>query len=448
MRLTWMIGFLFIVGCTGAPLTDVSLPTRSLAQEAPTFQAPADPFAEVKRPTKVEPTGNLSLPQALALALLHNPQLEAYAWHWRSQEAAILQNHLSPNPMLGLKVENFGGQDMLQGFDGAISTLRISQAIELGDKRIKRTQLAQRKHALAAWDYEAQRLRVITVTGYGYIDALAAQHQVALAGQALALTEGLYDIIKNRTTQGIVPTVEQDKALVQVSARQIDLENQNRQLATLRQKLATQWASSAAQYKQLIGDIHDIQDLPTYDSLLQRIEQNPELARWATEISARQAAIELADAGAIPDLTLGAGLRRFNTTDNHALVFELGIPLPLVNRNQGAKRQARYDLQQTRALQRHAQTTAHATLYEMYQTLNAKHYAAITLRHQSLPAARAAFDTAHKAFTQGITDYLHVLDAERTLVATEHDSIVALAAYHKTLISLESFLGISLTTDF
>ena len=78
-------------------------------------------------------------------------------------------------------------------------------------------------------------------------------------------------------------------------------------------------------------------------------------------------------------------MRRFNLTDNHALVFEMGIPLPLADRNQGAKRQARYQLQKTKALQRHAETTARARLHELLETLSAEHYAELLLPyHQEL----------------------------------------------------------------
>lgn len=447
MRIMLSIGLCFVVGCAGLPRTDDPPPPRELARDLPTFQAPPEPDQEPERPVRPEPTGTLTLQQALSLSLLYNPQLESYAWHLRAREAAVLQSHLSPNPVLGLKVENFGGSDALSDFDGAISTLRISQAIELGDRRLKRTRLAQQEQALSAWDYEAQRLQVIAQTGQHYLAVLAAQQNILLADQSLKLAEDLYAVIEDRANQGILPAVERDKARVQLAQRRIEREKQVRQQSALRQQLAAMWDSSTTDFNELSGDLHAIADLPTYAALRKHLEQNPELARWSTEIAARQAAIELADSGAIPDLTLGAGLRRFNLTDNHALVFEMGIPLPLTNRNQGAKRQARYQLQQTKAQQRHARTTAQTRLHELLQNLHAEHYAATTLRDESIPAAQAAFQAARERFDRGVTDYLHVLDAERTYITTQYEAVSALTGYHQTLIRIESFLGISLSAD-
>jgi cobalt-zinc-cadmium efflux system outer membrane protein len=447
MRFILLTGLCLAAGCTGPPLADDVPAPRSLARDLPIFAAPAQPGAEPNRPVRYEPTGALTLQQALALALLYNPRLEAYAWSLRAREAAILQNHLRPNPVLGLKVENVAGQDALSGFDGAVSTLAISQAVELGDRRRKRTLLAQQEHALAAWDYEAQRLQVIAQTGQRYIAALAAQQEVALAEESLHLAQDLYRVIEDRAAQGVIPTVEREKARVQLSRRRIDLEKRVRQHAALRQQLASLWEAPSAAFQRLDGDLQAIAELPAYEDLIGRLEQNPDLARWSTELAARRAAIELADSGAFPDLTLGAGVRRFNLTDNHALVFEMGIPLPLANRNQGSRNQARYLLQQARARQRHAQTAARAQLHELVQDLGAAHYAAVTLRDESLPAARAAFDAARRRFDQGVTDYLHVLDAERTYIETRYESVDALRDYHQTLTRIEAFLGMSLAGE-
>ena len=74
-------------------------------------------------------------------------------------------------------------------------------------------------------------------------------------------------------------------------------------------------------------------------------------------------------------------------------------------------------------------------------------HAVTTLRDQTLPAARSAFDTAHKAYREGVTDYINVLDAERTLIDTQYQHVASLSEYHRTVIALESLLGISLDPE-
>jgi len=432
-----------VTGCSKTSLTGEGPQPGPLARDLPTFQTPKSPEAVVAE--KIEPTGDLSLVQALSLSLLHNPKLEASAWQLSASEAAILQNTLSPNPVLGLKVENVGGNGTLSEFDGAVTTLRISQAIELGDKRGRRTRLAQNEHTRSAWDYEAKRLNVIGETGRRTIDVLARQQELELAQQALKLANDLRVIVEDRTHQGVTPTSELDKTLVQVTARQIDLENKTQELKSSRQRLAAMWGSNTAQFSQLAGQLTDIHDIPVLDDLIRLVHRNPDMARWSNEIALRKAAVDLSTARAIPNLTVGGGMRRFNATSQDAYVFELGMPLPLIDRNQGARREARFNLLTAKALQRDAQTTVHTRLNELHNTLCANHHAVTALRDRSLPAARSAFSAAQKAFQHGVTDYINVLDAERTLINTQYKYIDSLAAYHKTTITLEAFLGTSVS---
>jgi len=66
------------------------------------------------------------------------------------------------------------------------------------------------------------------------------------------------------------------------------------------------------------------------------VADNPDLARWQNRgRTKRRAALRLEKARGVPDLTIGGGVRRFEQTDDEALVFSLTLPLPLFDRNQG-----------------------------------------------------------------------------------------------------------------
>lgn len=97
MRATVLVMSVLIAGCASVPDTDEVPPIGALGRNLPTFRTSRT--AEPARPPKAEPSGDLTLRQALAL--LHNPKLEADAWEIRDKETAILQSHLSPNPILG-----------------------------------------------------------------------------------------------------------------------------------------------------------------------------------------------------------------------------------------------------------------------------------------------------------------------------------------------------------
>jgi cobalt-zinc-cadmium efflux system outer membrane protein len=82
-----------------------------------------------------ENKADLSLADALALALAHNPELATFSYEMRIQEANALQASLLPNPEFDAEIENFAGSGSLNGFDESELTLSIGQLIELGGKR-------------------------------------------------------------------------------------------------------------------------------------------------------------------------------------------------------------------------------------------------------------------------------------------------------------------------
>ncbi|NOR65799.1 MAG: TolC family protein [Woeseiaceae bacterium] len=428
-----------VFGCSTSSPVDNKSPGP-----APVYQPPVN--KDIDRLLRadeqpLDPNAPITLKKSLALALLGNPELEVFSWQLRAQEANILQKSLRPNPIVGAKVENFGGSSPLNRFEGAMTTFRISQLIELGDKRMKRTRLAETNHALSAWDYEAKRLEIITEVARRYIEVLADQHRVELAEQTLELSRQLHVIVKDRARVGVIPTVEVDKAVVRVSTEQILLHKARQKLESSRQQLCAMWADSDPRFADALGELTVVQDIPTQDQLAKLVSQNPDIARWSAEISQRRSALDLAQSQAIPSLSVGAGIRRFNATDENALVFEVGLPVPIIDRNQGGRLQARYNLVKAKFQQKDVEVKVRTLLITNHKKLAGAHYEVATLRDTTIPAARSAYDAARKAFEKGLTNFIDVLDADRTLVNSQRQYIESLSAYHKTLTTLEGLVG-------
>ena len=98
---------LLLSGCA-TPGLESSLPLkRPLGRSYATFVPPL--AADENTPTPLDPTdigGELTLDEAAALALLHNPELQVFAWSVRAAEARRLQAGLRPNPELDIETEN------------------------------------------------------------------------------------------------------------------------------------------------------------------------------------------------------------------------------------------------------------------------------------------------------------------------------------------------------
>ncbi len=405
--------------------------------------ATASNAAVSKQPSPPPGQGSdaLNLSKALTLALKHNQNLAAYAQEIRAKDAATLQAGLLPNPELSIEVENFAGQDELQGFDGAETTLALSQLVELGGKRGKRRQLATLEKDLADWDYQAHKLEVLSGTAKAFIQVLAAQQQVAQAGELVHLSEQTLSAVTARVEAGKVPPVELIRAQVELASTRTAASKTRRELEAARRRLAAFWGSTRPEFQRAIGDLQTISQLPPEEEFEGLIKNSPDLARWSTEQKQRQAAVTLARTRALPDLTLSLGIRNSQDSDSNALVAGIEFPLPLFDRNQGAIGEARATQEKSRHERRAAETEARTALAEAWQSLAASHTEATSLRDEILPGAQSAFEAAEFGYREGKFDFLQMIDAQRTLFKVKGQYLQALTTYHLARTEVERLTG-------
>ena len=431
-----------LVGCTQPKVVSMAPERRALGSDLLTYEAPKSPAVHEGLKTPVEePDGGLALRRALALALMSNPELAAFSWEVRAAEARVIQAKLPPNPELEFSVEEFAGSGALTGFKAAEFALQLSQVIELGGKRVKRTQVAQYERDLSAWDFEVKRLDVFTQTAQAYIEALAAQKRLEVAESTLRLAERMHEIVTERVKSGKVSPLEQSQAEVILSTSRIEAERSRRELATVRRSLAASWGSTEPKFSHVEGDLEAMADVPTFDQIARHVAQNPDIARWAAEVALRRAGLTLATSKRIPDLAVGAGAQHFNESDDNSALLGVSLELPIFDRNQGGILEARYLVARSRQEQRAVEVRVKTELYRAHQTLALAHSEALTLRQGALAPAQRAFEAAQEGYRQGKWAHLEVLDAQRTLFEVQRQYINALAAYHKAVADAERLIG-------
>ena len=400
----------------------------------------ASPGVSPEIPTE----GKLTLADALRLALQNNSSLAGFAAEIRARDAAALQSGLLPNPELGVEVENFAGQDDLEGFDGAETTIAFSQLIELGDKRSKRQQVAVLDKDLAGWDYQGKKLDVLASTAKAFIKVLVAQEQVSLNDELVKLAEKTAAAVGERVDAGKVSPMENTRAQVELAAARSEANKVSRELEASRRRLASFWGAEQAGFVEVVGSLAEITPLPAEETIQKLLQANPVLARWQSELDRSEAALALARAEAVPDLNISAGVRNFQQTDNNALLVGFSVPLPLFDRNQGGIGEAGAKLEKARQEQREAQVALLTELSETWQNLSAAYVESSTLRDKILPGAHEAYTSTELGYREGKLDFLQMLDAQRTLFDVMRQYLLALGTYHMTSTDMERIIGASL----
>ena len=391
--------------------------------------------------------GDLSLKQAIVLSLKHNPQLATYAWEVRSKEINRIEAGLLPNPELELEIENFAGSGGLSGFTSAETTIALSQLIELGDKRMKRRRLASTDRDLARWDYEVKRVDLLSQTTLAYTEVLGSQEKLKIAEEIKILAEEIYQTVKKRVKAGKVTPLDEVKAKVELSKARLSQVKAKHELTISKHKLVTNWGETNITFDKVLGDFYSISSMPNLDAIVNKLINNPELARWATEISRQKNAITLAEAETVPDIAVTAGIRHFNETDDIAAVANISIPLFLFNNKQTNIQRNEIELQQTLKQQNVIEKKLRSALLITYQRLTILHQEASLLKNEILPSTKEALHATKEIYRLGKINLLSLLDAQRSYFETRQQYINTVKEYHRFALAIERLIGTSLDEE-
>lgn len=419
-----------------------------LAVGEPTF-AVENTAGESAEPTvaAAHPTGILTLQDAVSAALVSSPRLAAFSWEVRSRDARAVQAGLLPNPQILVEVENLGGSGDRAAFEQGETTVWLSQLIPLAGKPAKRRRVAELDRDLSQWEYEGTRLSVLTDTTKAFIATLAAQQQLELLRELEELAGASVRQVTLVADAGGASMVEKTRAEVELSSIRLRRQQAEGQLAANRASLASSWGSATADFTSVAGDLADVVPAPALEDLVARVRENPDLARWATELDRRSAALSLAEARRIPDPTLSLGGRYFNDNGDSALVVAVTIPIPVFDRNQGNVLAATSDLSKARAEKASSEVSVQALLQQRHAALAAAYRQAETLRRDTLPAARETYAGVREGYRRGLFRSLDVLDAQRTLFELRSQYFRTLATYQLARADVErltaSPLGVS-----
>ena len=409
------------------------------------FALAAIPCSSAQQPAFENPAGAIALRDAVALALLHSPDLAAFAWETRAREARMVQAGKIPNPSLSVLAEDLfaSGIESVEA-DSVVqpqTTLQLSQLVELGGKRSARKEFAALDRDLAAWDYETARIDVLAQVTRAFVDVLAAQEVVALTERTMEAVGEVRRSVAARVAAGAVSPIEETRAEISLAAVRVESEQSRHLLGATRARLAAAWGSTEARFLSAVGDLGDVPSIPTLEELKARLADNPILARWAAEVSHRQAALALERSKQVPDLEVSAGYRRFSDLGRSALVIGGSISLPIFDRNQGGIEAASNRLSKAHEERRAAEARVAAALAEAYGALTSAQAAVNALQAAVLPGARRTFEAVSEGYRLGRFGYLDVLDAQRTFIGASGQYVRALADYHKATVEVERLIG-------
>jgi outer membrane protein, heavy metal efflux system len=90
------------------------------------------------------------------------------------------------------------GSGDFNGFNQSKTTVQLSQGLELGDKRNLRKKSANLSKEIAGWDYEVQRLEVLTRVFKSFNHVQKPQEKYSLIAEGVQLEKSYFKIPTQR----------------------------------------------------------------------------------------------------------------------------------------------------------------------------------------------------------------------------------------------------------
>lgn len=402
---------------------------------------PAALSVPVDLPETIEPgLAGGAIPLSLAgltnLALSQNPAIGEAEARIRALRGKFYQAGLPPNPTAGYIASEIGDQDAA-GQQGAY----VGQTFITADKLCRAQAVVAAEIAAASSDLAAMRVRVQTDVRVQFYETLLAQRRVEVARElANATAEAV------AASQSLVDA--QEIPLAGLLQTEIQQENATAALRTAENRLSQSWRQLAAvvgvahlPQQPLEGDVTDAPAELQWEPQLARLQvASPELAAALADVRRARRALDLACAQATPNVSTQVSVQQDTGNDQTLTGVQVGMPIPLWNRNQGGIRQAQAELTQAyRRLERLELSLANR-LAEVYREYADARVLSATYAEKILPRAKRTFDLVQAGYQQGEVGYLDLLTAQQTYFQTNLTYLDAVGALWQSYFTIDGLL--------
>jgi cobalt-zinc-cadmium efflux system outer membrane protein len=440
MRKLFGILILICSALVHAPAQQQNPPMPGMDMPKPQQQSPAMKRDESQKPL-MGPV--LRFEELEQMGLANNPTLKQAEAELRATEARKWQTGLYPNPTVGYQGEQIRGGSFRGGEQGGF----IQQEIVLGGKLGAGRNVVEQERKQAEQEREEQRLRILNAIRVAYYQALAAQETVALRASLLQLTQDAVDT--SRQLFNVGQSDQPDVLQAEVEADQAELA-----LAAAQQSQQRMWKALAAvvgkpdlPLSHLDGNLEDVPNIDPDEWLQKLLSDSPAAKIAQLGVTRAEAQLSRARREPIPNLQLRGGIEqnRELLERSHQPVglqgfAEVGIQIPLFNRNQGNIAAAKAEVERAQLETKRVQLLLRERLAATVQSYVTAKSAVDRYRNRMIPRGEDAYRLYLQKYNNMQAAYPQVLIAQRTLFQLKVDYITALESAWISSIALKGFM--------
>ncbi|HLJ17381.1 MAG TPA: TolC family protein [Bryobacteraceae bacterium] len=384
----------------------------------------------------------LTLDDLENMALRNNPSLGEASARVRMAAGYFQQAGLYPNPTAGYEGEQIRGGEQRGGEQGFF----VTQSIVLGGKLGAAKRVAGWEQAEAETSSAAQRLRVRNNVRVLFYQTLAAQRLVDVRRDLAKLAR---DAAATSHQLGNIGQADRPDLLqAEVEAEQAELN-----VATAVQLQQAVWRTLAVTVghpdlppARLAGTLENYPDLDLQQSLAAALRDSPVVKLARQDLERTEASVVQARKTPVPDLLIRGGLEQNFEPRGPGQrpiglqgIAEIGVQLPLFNRNQGNIEAARASVDRAKFELSRTQLELRRQLTMLFRDYAIARATAERYKTEMLPRAQKAYDLYRNNYQAMAAAYPQVLLAQRTLFQLQADYVQALERVWESALSIQGF---------
>jgi len=402
----WLAGLL-LPGCWGLATRNEEAARRDIRVTRQAYR-PKD-----AKPALPALTAASSLSDLIHYALLNSPGVEAAFYDWKGTVETITTARSLPDPMLNFNAEIVGD---LRALTPILMTDPMSNWPGPG-KLPLRAEAAYQQAVGKRAVFEGELLAAALAVKRAYYQMWVLEQQVLFARRSLELVEDMESLAMERMAVGKV--TEQDVLRAQMEKDR--LKNQLANLQDFRKPVTARLRSALGigpkeAMPELAFRLDDNQQEFTEQSLLDvAYARNPRLKEMRSEVQQAIALYQLAQKSTVPDYSFGLGV---NVKASPAPLMPMaGITLPMWRDKIAAEiARDRAGVQAAKAKLSKEELDLAVRFAETAFTWREADRNVKLYGKRLIPKAEASVDCARAGYVVGISGFLDLLEAEKTLL--------------------------------
>ena len=386
---------------------------------------------------------SLTLSEAIQRSFANHPELRAFSYRRAAADGMAQQARVGSRPQLDLSVEDALGSGDYSGADSLQSTLSISWVLE-GDLLQQRGHSVDVQKQVISDEQAIKKLDVAAETARQFLTVVVYQQRKALAEAARAQAESVAKELSKRMDAGKSLLADKLRAEAELARADIALEDLDHEIRGAKRMLATQWNARQTDFDIASGSLAIAAEKLDYEALAQQLSSHPRVQKLLSQERVAQSEIALAKTEAQSRWQFSTGVRRFENTDDYALVAGFTVPLGGEQRNSGRIAALAAERDRYRADADAMQIVLEARLYVLLQEFQHAQHVVGALREQILPRLEKAQSEARNAYQLGRYSYQDWRGVQQELLATRSYLLDSQFKAQLTRVEIERLSGLPL----